>query len=319
MKKVFITDYVTDPTIEKEILGENLSSASDKSMVEVLLVWHQHINKEYIDSFPKLKGIVRYGVGYDNIDLEYANTKGITVCNTPDYGTDEVSDTAIAMIMNIVRGVSRYDFQCRHYSDDTWQENTIPEIKRTSDYKLGVIGAGRIGSSILLKAKALRLETAFYDPYQARGHEKTLNCKRYDSLEEILKESDIISINTPSTPETKNIINEHFIKEMNKGASLINCARGDLIEKLDVLYDALKTDKLSSVALDVLPFEPPDKNSKLIQAWLKREIWLEGRLIINPHSSYFSSKAYYEMRHKAASNAKRIIDSLEPYNIINKA
>lgn len=316
MSKVFITDYISDPAIEKEVLENNLCLGSDKGSVEVLLVWHQKIDREFIDKFPKLKGIIRYGVGVDNIDLEYTASKGILVCNTPDYGTDEVSDTAIAMIMNIARGVSRYDFLCRSYSDDSWQENTLPEIKRTSEYKLGVIGAGRIGSSVLLKAKSLRLQTAFYDPYKPRGHEKTLNANRFDDLKEMLRDSDIISVNAPSTAETKGMIDENFLCQMKNGASLVNTSRGDLIQNLDDIFYKLKDDKLCSVALDVLPDEPPDWNSKLIQSWVNRELWLEGRLVINPHSSYFSSQSYYEMRSKAAHNAKRIINSITPHNVI---
>ena len=78
----------------------------------MILVWHEKINKSFIDKFPNLKGVVRYGVGFDNIDLHYAASKGIFVCNTPDYGIDEVSDTAISMILNISRGISQYDFLC---------------------------------------------------------------------------------------------------------------------------------------------------------------------------------------------------------------
>jgi D-3-phosphoglycerate dehydrogenase len=314
MSKVYITDYIEDPYIEKDILKYELSDKLDEN-IEVILVWHEHITKEYIDKLPNLKGIVRYGVGYDAIDIDYAKSKNIYVCNTPDYGTEEVSDTAIAMIMNIARGITRYDYQCRNYTD-TWQENTIKSIKRNSDYKLGVIGAGRIGGSVILKANALRFNTYFYDPYVPRGHEKMLNSKRVDTLEELLEDCDIISINCPLTAQTKGMINKSFIDKMKVGGSLVNTARGGIIEDIDVFYEPLKKGKLSNVALDVIPHEPP-KDSLLISAWKNKENWLDGRFILNPHTAYYSDKAYFEMRQKAAINAKRILDGLIPYNIVN--
>lgn len=314
MSKVYITDYVDDPYIEKDVLGKSLSTELDED-IEVLIVWHEHITKEYIDKLPNLKAIVRYGVGFDAIDLEYAKSKNIYVCNTPDYGTEEVSDTAIAMIMNIARGISRYDYQCREYRDK-WQENTIKSIKRNSDYKLGVIGAGRIGGSVILKANALRFDTYFYDPYVVRGHEKMLGAKRVETQEELLNLCDIVSINCPLSKETFGMIDENFISNMKDGASLVNTARGGIIKDIDAFYEALKSGKLSNVALDVIPHEPP-KDSLLINAWRKREEWLDGRFILNPHTAYYSDKAYFEMRQKAALNAKRIIDGEIPYNIVN--
>lgn len=313
MSQVFITDYIDDPYIEQAILGDSLVSVMNED-VEVLLVWHQRVDKVYIDNFPKLKGIVRYGVGFDNIDLVYAKSRGIYVCNTPDYGTEEVSDTAIAMIMNIARGITRYDFACREYTQ-SWQENTIGEIRRNSDYRVGVIGAGRIGGSVLLKAKALRFQTAFYDPYVARGHEKMLGAERLESLEALLESSDIVSIHTPLTEETAGMVDTRFIEKMKQGSSLVNTARGKIIGDIDVFYEPLKRGELMNVALDVLPQEPPSR-SPLLDAWRDREAWLEGRLIINPHTAYYSTKAYYEMRQKAASNAKRIVEGEIPLNIV---
>lgn len=314
MSKVYITDYINNSYIEKDILGDSLS-VEYHADIEVLLVWHEHITKEYIDRLPNLKAIVRYGVGYDAIDLEYAKSKNIYVCNTPDYGTDEVSDTAIAMIMNIARGVSRYDYQCRAYND-SWQENTITTIKRNSDYKLGVVGAGRIGGSVLLKANALRFDTLFYDPYVPRGHEKMLDAKRVESLKELLEECDIVSIHAPLTPETRSMINREFITNMKAGASLVNTARGGIIEDIDIFYEPLKSGKLANIALDVIPEEPP-KDSRLIDAWRAKEKWLDGRCIINPHTAYYSDKAYFEMRSKAALNAARILKGELPFNIVN--
>lgn len=316
MNKVFITDKITDPYIEKEVLGDELSQTLHED-IEVLLVWHKKITNEFIDSLPNLKAMVRYGVGYDVFqDLEYIKQKGIYASNTPDYGTDEVSDTAIAMIMNIARGISRYDYQCREYKDGSWQTNTLDYIRRNSDYKVGVIGAGRIGGSVLLKANALRFQTLFYDPYLSSGTEKMLGAKRVESLDELLETCDIISINCPLTAETNAMVNEEFISKMKKGASLVNTARGAIVKDLDVFYEPLKSGQLTCVNLDVLPSEPP-KEGLMVNAWKAKEPWLDGRFIINPHAAFYSDKAYFEMRQKAALNAKRVLEGKKPINIVN--
>lgn len=314
MSKVLITDYIANPDIEKEVLGDVACDTSHED-VEVILVWHQKVDKEYIDSFPKLKGIVRYGVGYDNIDIEHASSKGIVFCNTPDYGTDEVSDTSMAMVLNIIRGVTRYDFMCREFKD-TWQENTITELKRSDELTLGIIGAGRIGGSVAIKAKAFGIKVIIYDPYKDRGHEKMLGVGRVDELDELLEASDIVSFHAPLTNETRDMVNEVFVSRMKKGSSFINTARGQVISDVDIFYDPLLSNRLYCVALDVLPYEPPE-DSKLIRAWRNRDKQLDGRVIINPHAAYYSRKAFWEMRFKAASNAKRILEGKTPFNIIS--
>lgn len=316
MNRVFITDKITDPYIEKEVLGDELSPELHED-IEVLLVWHKKITNEFIDKLPNLKALVRYGVGYDVFeDLEYIKQKGIYASNTPDYGTDEVSDTAIAMIMNIARGITRYDYLCRDYKDGSWQSNTFNNIKRNSDYKLGVIGAGRIGGSVILKANALRFQTYFYDPYLSSGTEKMLGAKRFDDLDELLATCDIISINCPLNAETNALVDEKFIAKMKKGASIVNTARGPIVKDLDVFYEPLKSGHLNCVNLDVLPSEPP-KNGLMIDVWRAKESWLDGRFLINPHSAFYSDKAYFEMRQKAVLNAKRVLDGKKPINIVN--
>ncbi len=315
MTKVYITDYISNPDVEKKILGKNLSTKIHNN-VSILLVWHQKINKKYIDKFPNLKAVIRYGVGYDNIDLKELKKRKIIFCNTPDYGVDEVSDTSIAMILNAVRGINEYNI-CGKLLVNNWQENTIKSIKRISNLNLGVIGAGRIGSLVLLKAKALNFKTFFYDPYKEHGYEKTLNSKRFDKLDNLLTKCHIISIHTPLTNETQGLVNKNFIKKLKKNCIFVNTARGEIVENLDYLYDGLISKKLSFVALDVLPNETvPIKSSKLINAW-KNDNKLSGKIIINPHVSYYSKEAFLEMRNKTAQNALRILKKLKPKNIIS--
>ncbi len=314
MNKVYITDYIRNPDIEKGILGDLLSNSVHKD-IEVLLVWRESITREYMKQFPKLKGIVRYGVGFDAIDLDAVKDRGVVFCNTPDYGTDEVSDTAIGMLMNITRGITRYDYNCRNYQDNSWQENTLTDLKRSNQLTLGVIGAGRIGGSILRKAKAIGFNTLFFDPYKERGYEKMLGTDRVDSLDELIKVSDIVSVNTPLTTETRGMVNQEFIDKMKDGAAFINTARGEIVSDIDNFLVPLKAGLISGLALDVLPEEPP-KDSSLIEEWRGRKKWLDGKVIVNPHTSYYSKDSYKEAREKAARNVKRILDGEKPFNII---
>ena len=312
MPRIAITDYFDEPSQEeKNILGDLVGVGPDED-TEVLMVWHKPINEEYCSKLPKLKGVQRYGVGYDNLDIPFLQSKGILACNNPDYGTDEVSDTALAMIMNIARGVSLYDTKARGFYHN-WQENVNPALRRNNEVTLGVIGAGRIGGSVLLKARALRFKTLFFDPYKERGHEKMLGAHRVDSLEELLEQSDIVSLHCPLNTETKGMVNVSFLQKMKPSAALVNTARGGLVENTDLLYDALQSEKLAHCALDVLVNEPP-QDEKLIEAWRKQEDWLKGRLTINPHTSYYSQEAFFEIRTNAARNALRMYRGETPMN-----
>ncbi|SFE97642.1 C-terminal binding protein [Alteribacillus iranensis] len=315
MNNVYITDHVReDLSIEKKILGEHYSETSHDD-IEVLLVWRNQITPDVIDRYPRLRGMVRFGVGYENFDLQYAKEKGIYVCNNPDYGTDEVSDTAITMIMNIARGVTRYDYRARSYRD-TWQANVNPAIKRNSSTVVGFVGAGRIGGSTILKANAMNFQTVFFDPYKERGHEKLLSSSRVESLDELLAMSDIVSIHSPLTEETTGMVDEEFISKMKEGASLVNTGRGKILKHTDVIYDALHSGHLANAALDVMPDEPP-KDDKLIKAWGNREEWLDGRLLINPHTAFYSEQSFLELRQKAARTALMIAQGKRPHNIVN--
>lgn len=312
--KVYITDYIKDPYIEKNILGDLLQDYINDE-VGYLMVWHEKIDENFINQFPNLKGIVRYGVGFDKIDLKICKEKNICFCNTPDYGTEEVSNTAVCMIMDSSRKVFEYNQLAKNIKNSTWQENTISRIRRNNKIKVGIIGAGRIGSSVILKLNSLNFKTYFYDPYVNWGYEKILNTTRIYNLENLLNDCDIITLHCPLNESTKGMINKHFLNSMKRGSSLVNTARGELICDLNLLFDYIENEEIYSVYLDVLPDEPP-KKSKLIQHW-RSNSKLSPRIIINPHTAYYSKDSFEEMRTKAAQNILRMINN-EPllYRII---
>lgn len=315
MSKVFITDYIENPDIEENVLGK-IDKEVDYSKIEVLLVWHKIIDNDYLKLFPNLKGVVRYGVGYDNIDLSAMKKKNLIFCNNPDYGVQEVSDTVIAFAMIFSRGVLAYNNLVKKIELNTWQENIIKNIKRINKLSFGVIGAGRIGSLVLLKAKALGFQTIFFDPYKDAGYEKVLNSRRAETLNNLLEVSDIISINTPLNENTESLVNKSFVEKMKKDSFFINAARGRLVEDIDIFHNRLFEGSLGGIALDVLPEEPPDYSSKILSAWKDNHAWAKSKIIINPHTSYYSLEAFEEMRRKAAYMALSIINNTDVKNRI---
>jgi C-terminal binding protein len=313
MSKVFITDGIDDPQIEKSILGDYLSDRLSPK-TEILINWNERITSSYLDQVTQLKAVIRCGVGYDHIDIQECKQRNIVVCNDPDYCTEEVSNTAVAMILNGTRKISQYNEICRT-AINKWQDNVQTDVIRDSDLTIGIIGLGRIGKSTLKKCQILGFKTIFYDPYVAKNIEQELKITRKKHLHDLIKSSDIISLHCPLTEETRGMVDQEFISLMRPHSMLVNTARGKLIKDLGVIESSLHNGNLSFVGLDVLPSEPPEKHS-LIDAWIKGEEWLAGRLIINPHASFYSQQSVLEVRKKAAQNALGIIHGEQPRNNI---
>ena len=313
MSKVFITDYISNPYIEKKILKNKLTTNIKDKNISILLVWHKEINKQYLDNFPNLKAILRYGVGYENIDLNQVKKRKLLFCNNPDYGADEVSDTCLSVILSFSRGIYQYNELAKKIPKN-WQENTIKKIKRNSNTVIGIIGVGRIGTLLIRKLNYIGFRTIFYDPYKEEGYDKVIKSKRIDNIYDIAKLSDIISINCSLDSTNKGLIDKNFISKMKKGSSFINSARGGLIKNIENFYLPLKNKKIDSIFLDVLSEEPP-KKSQIIKSWLNDKD-LNSRILINPHTSYYSQQAYIEMREKISINALNLLNNKNPRNII---
>ena len=322
-----ILDHVTNPDIELEIFGKEfditcLSLIPEEEQNAYLnsahgiLVWHQEINSKILQQLRNCKIIVRYGTGFDNIDLEVSRTLGIDVCNTPDYGIDEVADATCSMILNFIRQIS---FTSNEYlkGNIEWARPSKFKLKRTSEHKLGIIGLGRIGSSVALKMKAFGISVGFYDPYISRGIEKSFGIKRFESLRELQKDSSIITLHTPLTSETISMIDEGFISNLNYQTILVNNSRGGLFKNLDILLDGLNSNKISFLGLDVVPEEPPNRKSRFFKILEDSSGDVSSRIILTPHLSYFSEQSWPEMRSKAAFNIKNTLNGLTPINIVN--
>ena len=311
---VGITDYVTPPPdieagafpeAEFRFLSDWRTSdeaRAEWASVEALLIWHWPVDRETVGVLDKCRIAVRYGVGYDLVDVAALAERGIPFCNTPDYGTEEVADHACSMVLAVRRRLLEYDRRCRGYPSG-WQEHVLRPLARTSESTLGVVGVGRIGTAVVNRMKPFGFRIVGYDPYQPAGHEKAVGYERVDELEQLLELADIVTVHCPLTDETRGMMDAGFLSKMKPGASLVNTARGGILANLDCVEEALRSGRLLSAAFDVLPDEPPSDHP-LIRAWRVDEEWLAGRLVITPHTAWFSEQAWREMRHKAALTAR---------------
>ncbi len=325
--KILIPDVLSPPAdVEREVFGNDvdiiLAQATDASQIsdttwencDAILAWDQiQYTAELIEKLDNCKAIVRVGVGYDNIDLLAAEQKSIQVCTIPDYGTEEVADHTMALLLSITRGFPEYVKRVRERDWD--RANSMPF--RLRDKAMGIVGLGRIGTAVAVRAKAFGLRVLFYDPYKDDGYDKAMGIKRVDNLAEIASQCDIISLHTPLTDETNRMINNSFFTEVKRSPIILNTARGAIID-LNDLYLAMKNDIVNAVGLDVLPIEPSDDSQKLISAWENHESWLKGRVIVTPHVAFYSPEGYTEMRRKAAIEALRVLNGEKPRNQVAK-
>ncbi|HJN22605.1 MAG TPA: C-terminal binding protein [Rhodospirillales bacterium] len=322
-----VTDHYRPPfDIEDKALGggvefidfnsrnEDDFDAGALRRVDALLVFHARITGKTIEKLDNCKIIVRYGVGVDNMDLEALKKKGIPLCNTPDYGVEEIAATAAAHILNLWRRISAYDQACRGYRSG-WAQNIQKPIARLSEGTLGVVGTGRIGTALIGLMKPFGCRVIGFDKYQPPGCERGAGYKRAASLKELLAASDAISLHCLLTEETAGMVDEAFLGAMKPGAILVNTARGGLFKNLDVIEAGLRSGQLGGLGTDVLPAEPPGEHP-LIDAWRGFEPWLKGRLVITPHTAYYSESALYDMRHKAAETVVLFFNTNELRNRI---
>ncbi len=302
--KVLIAEPEDGTDIERSILGVDVvvgGGTRDFVSIAVAIVHQTIVNGAFLDRYPRLKAVVRLGVGYDKVDLADCRSRGVQVANVPDYCTAEVADTAMAMILDFVRGVRELE-AVLHAEPARWQQCSLPRIRRTATLTLGVIGAGRIGSAVLRRAVAFGFRRIFVDP----AVDACEGAERVPDLPTLLARSDIVSLHVPLDETTRGMIDAEFIARMRPGALLVNTARGGLVGDEQALFDALATGRLAGVALDVLPIEPPG-SEPLIAAWQRQDPRILGRLLINPHNSYFSCEAADEVRRLAAEEAGRVL------------
>ena len=271
----------------------------------------------YIDKLKNCRVFVKYGVGYDDIDIERFGVLGIPVCNVPDYGTREVADHAIALMMTLAKSVAYHDQELRADLKGNWRPAHNPFGRRLSVCTYGVVGMGRIGTAAARRAKAFDMDVVFYDPYQPSGYQFAIGVRRADTLAELMGQCDFVSIHTPLTAETRNMIGAEAFAAAKKGMILINTARGPVVD-IDALYDAMKDGTVLAAGLDVLPEEPANSQRRLIAAWQKNEDWIRHRLLLTPHSAFFTPESMRDNRAFAARTAARFLRDGRLENCVNR-
>jgi D-3-phosphoglycerate dehydrogenase len=266
------------------------------------------------DAFPKCRIVVRAGVGFDNIDLGGFGARGIPVCNAPDYGTTEVADHALALMLTLRRGTATYNDDIRNGG---WNYRVTPLMTRLKGATFGVVGLGRIGLAAARRAAAFDMRVIFYDPYLPNGADLATGYSRAHSLAALMTESDTVSVHAPLSEETRNMINARAFDAAKPGLVLVNTARGPIVD-LDALADVLRSGRVAGAGLDVLPKEPADPEHPLIRAWRAGEKWIAGRLVLTPHAAFFSPSALEDLRRKSVEVVVSYLEEGRLMNCVNK-
>ncbi|WP_052427620.1 C-terminal binding protein [Neobacillus niacini] len=256
--------------------------------------------EEIISQLDTCKVMATYGVGYNHIDLTAANRKGIPVCNVPDYCIEEVSDHTVALVLAVVRRIKSYGNQVRNGHWDAL--DTMP-IKRIKDMTIGLLGFGRIARAVAYKLRSFGPRLIAHDKYVHREEFAEYGVVPV-SREQLIQQSNLLSLHIPLTPETENILNLENMKLMPKGAFIVNTCRGGVINEDDLL-SLLESGHLGGAGLDVLKQEPPNADYPLLNM---------SELLITPHASYISESSVDELRKRTCQH---ILDGVKGNSLSN--
>jgi D-3-phosphoglycerate dehydrogenase len=247
------------------------------------------LDRDHLERLDGCRAVVRYGVGLDNVDVDAAQELGIAVGNVPEYGHEEISNHAIALLLALSRKLPAFDAAVRRGGTG------IPapqSIRRLSHGTLGLVGLGRIGRRVAEKARAFGMSVVAYDPYATAASGVELV-----ELDELLARADILSLHVPLTPETRHMIAARELALLRPGALVINIGRGGLVDE-DALVGALRSGHVAGAALDVTEIEPLPLDSPLLEA---------PNVILTPHVAWVSDVALEDLKRLTAEAALRLL------------
>ena len=287
---------VYDDTTEQQ-LSERIQGAN------IIVTKEMPVSAEMIQKFPEsVKLICEAGTGYNNIDLEATRKKGITVCNIPSYSTERVAHTAIMMILNLSSAMQVQMKMLACGNHDNFTRNLqVPHVE-VNGKTLGVIGAGHIGRKVIQIAQALDMNILVYTR-TPREDEKGI---RYVSLEELLKNSDYVSMHCPLTESTKHMINKESLSLMKPSAFIINTSRGALIDEA-ALIEALENGTIAGAGLDVQETEPPEETNPL---------YTMDQVLLTPHMGWKGLETRQRLVSILADNIKQFMEG-NPINVVS--
>ena len=308
MLVVAIDPMGTDISIEAEELDgrghhievlstERASREAQLRAVSAVLVTDAAVDEVLLDSMPNCRVVATYGVGYDNIDVQAAASRGVAVTNVPDYCTSEVADHTLALILALLRGVIPGHEMVRN---GEWSLEPFASLRRTDGLRLGLIGVGRIGRAVADRARAFGFVLQATDPAPGNGAPGGIELVDLDTL---LETSDIVSVHAPLTEGTRGLVSVDALARMRPGAILVNTTRGGLVD-LPAALEALRAGRLGGLALDVFPQEPVDP--RLFDGG--------GNMVLTPHIAFYSTAAMVEGRRSAARTIADVLDGQEVPN-----
>ena len=326
--RVVVADFLADAlSPERELLNDiadvvALNATSEADLVghvetaDAVMLYHNiAITTATIAGLQRCKLIVRCGVGFDNIDHRAARVRGIPVANVPDYGTEEVADSAIGLLLSLTRGINFFNNRLQRKVGD-WSFMQGAPLLRLRGRVFGVIGLGRIGTAAAVRAKALGMDVAFYDPHKQDGYDKAIGVRRVEKLDDLFRQSFAVSVHCPLTEETRHIVDARGLALMPDGSYLVNTARGATVDAAAIPV-AIRSGKLAGAGIDVLPFEPPPDDHPLLTAWRDPADPCHDRVILNPHSAFYSEEGLLDMRVKGAQACRRALLGDPLRNVVN--
>ena len=311
--RVLITDYAW-PNLDLERTGLATadaelvvaSKADVASLTElaktcdaIMTNWAK-VPEAVIAAVPNCRIVARLGIGLDNIDVAYCTRQGIPVTNVPDYCLIEVAEHALALILTLARKVAFYHHETMQ---GRYQLQAGPKLRRIAGQTLGIVGLGNIGRKLVEKATGLGLRILA----TSRSRKASLPGVEFVALDQLLQESDYISLHTPVTPETRHMIGAKQFASMKPTAYLINTARGGLIDHA-ALAAALDAGHLAGAALDVQDPEPPD---------LTQAPYNDPRVIVTPHAAFVSEESLANLRSRVAQQVATRLLGGTPENVVN--
>lgn len=292
------------PKIFKEPFSSSVTYKCNDA--DIICGWiHSDFSKQNLEKLPNLKMIVTRSVGYDHIDLVYCDKHNIKVCHVPDYGSHVIAEHVFALLLSSIRNIIEGEEQIKK---DHFDEAVLRGISLKGK-TLGLIGLGKIGAHVCrIASKGFLMNVVAFDIKPDKNLEREYGFRYVDSVEDIYRESDFISLHVPLFSSTRHMINKKSIAHMKDGVVLINTSRGGIINTID-LIDAIKKNKFSNVALDVVEHEDNIKESQ--------ELLELDNVIVTPHIAYYTYESVEEIYRSGVESIQNFIKKRELKNQVH--
>ena len=285
-------------TTEAEVIAAGAGAAA-------LLTQYAPVTESVLASLPGIKAVGRYGVGVDTVDLNAATQHGVAVCNVPDYGTEDVSDHAIAHAVAVLRGLPALDKGLRRGEVDLGR---VSPLHRFSATTFAVYGLGLIGEATARKARGLGFRVIGTDPRYIPGT-VTPDGTEVVSPDDLLAQADLLSLHLPLIPQTRHIINDEAFAKMKRGVKIVNTCRGGVLDT-EALVRALEQGIVAGAGLDVFETEPLPVTSPLTSF---------ESVMLSPHAAWYTEESFVELKRRAMENILEVCEGRPVANTVNAA